>query len=72
MCGNTGYVGRTAIVEIMPINSSIRRILLAGGDEEQVRGTARLDGVASLHQAGIAKARHGGTSLAEVLRVVPS
>ncbi len=72
VCGNTGYVGRTAIVEIMPINSSIRRILLAGGDEEQVRGTARLDGVASLHQAGIAKARHGGTSLAEVLRVVPS
>jgi type IV pilus assembly protein PilB len=72
LCANTGYDGRTAVVEILPITPAIRSILLAGGDEDQVRAAARLDGVASLHQAGVAKARTGGTTLAEVLRVVPN
>jgi general secretion pathway protein E len=70
-CANTGYDGRTAIVEILPITAPIRSILLAGGDEDQVRAAARRDGVASLHIAGIEKARLGGTSLEEVLRVAP-
>jgi type II secretory ATPase GspE/PulE/Tfp pilus assembly ATPase PilB-like protein len=72
LCANTGYDGRTAIVEILPITASIRSILLAGGDEDQVRAAARHDGVASLHIAGIEKARLGGTSLEEVLRVAPN
>jgi type IV pilus assembly protein PilB len=71
-CANTGYDGRTAIVEILPITAPIRSILLAGGDEDQVRAAARRDGVVSLRIAGIEKARLGGTSLEEVLRVAPS
>ena len=70
-CADTGYHGRTAVVEVMPITSAIRCALLKGATEEHVRDTARDDGVASLRMVGLDKARLGGTTLAEVLRVLP-
>jgi type IV pilus assembly protein PilB len=70
-CANTGYHGRTAVVELMPITKAIRNGLLHGATEQEVRVNARDDGVASLHMVGLEKARRGETTLAEVLRVVP-
>jgi type IV pilus assembly protein PilB len=71
VCVDTGYLGRTAVLEMLPVSASIRTALLSGAGEDEVRRAARADGFASLLTAGVEAAREGRTTLAEVLRAVP-
>ncbi|MGE5560708.1 MAG: GspE/PulE family protein [Chloroflexota bacterium] len=68
-CGNTGYRGRVAIVEVLTVTAEIRRLIAAGADTSQIRAAARRAGMRSLAADGIEKAAAGITSLAEVRRV---
>lgn len=70
-CHDTGYHGRTAVVELLEIGPELRAALLAGANEDVVRTTARRSGTKSLMDHAIAVARRGGTTIAEVLRAVP-
>ncbi len=70
-CSSTGYAGRTAVLEVLPVTAAIRAALLAGADEDALRRAARAEGHESLFESGVAKARLGETTLAEVLRAVP-
>lgn len=68
-CQNIGYRGRTGIYELMIINDAIRELLMAGADASTIRQAAQKNGMLTLRQAGLEKAREGETSLEEVLRV---
>jgi type IV pilus assembly protein PilB len=68
-CGQTGYLGRTAIFEVLPIDAGLRAVLTARPTESAIRAAARATGVASLRGDGIARALRGETTLEEVLRV---
>ncbi len=70
-CADTGYLGRTAVLEMLPVSATVRGALLSGASEDEVRRAGRRDGFASLLAAGIETARAGRTTLAEVLRAVP-
>ena len=70
-CADTGYAGRTAVLEMLPVTPRVRAALLSGQPEDAVRCAARADGVPSLLDAGLAAARSGRTTLSEVLRTVP-
>jgi type IV pilus assembly protein PilB len=70
-CSHTGYTGRTAIVELLPITREIRTGLLRRADEDDVRASARSAGMDSLFAVGVQKARSGETTMTEVLRAVP-
>lgn len=66
-CENTGYKGRIAIVEVMEVNESIRRIILSGGDVmEKMRGEFIKQGNFYMRQDGIFKAFRGITTIEEV------
>ncbi|MDQ1713958.1 MAG: type pilus assembly protein PilB, partial [Frankiaceae bacterium] len=68
-CGQTGYLGRTAIFEVLPIDAGLRAVLTARPTESAIRAAARATGVSSLRSDGITRALRGETTLEEVLRV---
>lgn len=68
-CGQTGYLGRTAIFEVLPVDAALRAVLTARPTETAIRAAARASGVASLRGDGVARALRGETTLEEVLRV---
>jgi CheY-like chemotaxis protein/RNA polymerase subunit RPABC4/transcription elongation factor Spt4 len=68
-CGKTGFHGRTAIFEVLPVDAGMRAVLTARPTESAIRGAARAAGVSSLRTDGVARALRGETTLEEVLRV---
>jgi type IV pilus assembly protein PilB len=71
-CAHTGYEGRLALFEVMPVSRAIRELIVTGATESQVRTVALADGMRSLRADGLAKAMAGKTTLEEVLRVTPA
>ena len=65
---NTGYKGRTAIHEILEINSSIREMIFEGKSESEIRSQATKNGMTPLRSAGIDKINEGITTVEEILR----
>jgi type IV pilus assembly protein PilB len=70
-CNDTGYRGRTALVEVIPFEESLRTQLLTGSSEADLRAAARRCGASSLLEAGLRAASQSRTTLAEVQRVCP-
>lgn len=67
-CG-TGYKGRKAIYEIMPISASIRRVLHETVTAEIIQNTAVAEGMNTLQMSGARNVLEGTTSIAEMVRV---
>ena len=70
-CDQTGYKGRIGIYEMLRFEDSIRGTIRTSGNMEQVRETARSNGMRSMQEDAMDKLRQGLTTLEEILRVVP-
>ena len=70
MCSNTGYRGRIALNEVMPISEELQRLTVKRRSSEEMRNVAIEQGMRTLRQDGLAKVALGVTSIEEVLRVV--
>ena len=57
------------IYQVMPVSEEIQRIILRDGSALEIAEQARLEGVRSLRESGLHKAKMGLTSLEEVLAV---
>jgi len=68
-CGGTGYTGRTALLEVLPMTDAIRALVLQRPEMREIRRAAIRDGMRTMFGSGIRKALAGETSLDEVLRV---
>jgi len=66
---NNGYKGRVGIYQVMPVSEEIQRIILRDGSALEIAEQARLEGVRSLRESALHKAKIGLTSLEEVLAV---
>ncbi|MEW6262839.1 MAG: GspE/PulE family protein [Thermodesulfobacteriota bacterium] len=66
-CGGSGYKGRLGLFEVMEITPKLRRVIRAGVTEDELMKIARKEGLKTLRQDGLEKARMGLTSLNEVL-----
>jgi len=66
---NNGYKGRLGIYQVMPVTEEIQRIILRDGSALEIAEQAKREGVRSLRDAGLHKAKMGLTSLEEVLAV---
>jgi type IV pilus assembly protein PilB len=69
-CGNIGYKGRLAILELLPMNPEVKDLITRRAPEEAIRKAARKAGMRTILEDGILKASQGKTTLEEVLRVV--
>lgn len=68
-CRGTGYRGRTAVFEIVPVTHGIRDRVLARASSEELRAEALRGGYWPLRWKGLALAATGRTTVEEVLRV---
>lgn len=68
-CNNTGYKGRIALYEVMPISDEIRELILEGASAKEIKKTAIRLGMKTLRMSGLTKVKEGITSIEEVLRV---
>jgi type IV pilus assembly protein PilB len=71
-CGTTGYHGRTAIHEIMVMDSELRRRVIRSEAGTRLKRAAVKKGMRTLRMDGWEKAMMGATTLEEVLRVTQS
>jgi len=69
-CANTGYKGRTALHEVMPMTEEIERLAVAHASSEDVARVAREQGMKTLREDGWLKVFAGVTTIQEILRVV--
>ncbi len=67
-CDNKGYKGRFAILETMPLNDDLRRLIIKGGSALDIKAEAMKQGMVSLRRAGLMNVKRGRTSLEEVLK----
>jgi type IV pilus assembly protein PilB len=68
-CNHTGYKGRQAIFQMMPMSDHISELILQGGSSMEVARLAEKEGVRTLRQSGRIKVKKGITSLEEVMSV---
>ena len=68
-CHYTGFSGRTAIFEYLPIREGIRKEIIASSSTEKIKQVAMVDGMKTLRQDGWCKVKEGLTTIPEVLRV---
>lgn len=68
-CGYTGYKGRMAIHEVMPVTAVIREFIMKCSNRDEVAALARAAGVSSMREDGIGKVLQGFTTVDEILRV---
>jgi type IV pilus assembly protein PilB len=67
-CSNTGYKGRVALYEVMPISEELKELILNGDSASEIKKTAKRSGMKTLRQSGITKLKEGITTVEEVLR----
>jgi type IV pilus assembly protein PilB len=67
-CNKTGYRGRTAIYEIMAVNSKIRESIIARRSTDVLRNDAQSSGMRTLRDAGLLKIFDGLTTIEEVVK----
>jgi general secretion pathway protein E len=68
-CFNSGYAGRTAIYEFMPMGEDLRTLVMEGANATQLKKKAVESGMITLRADGIDKIRQRLTTADEVLRV---
>jgi len=70
-CRGTGYRGRRAIAETLPMTDALRAQLVQRAPMSDIRQTAKSQGFVSLRDAAVALALKGETTLEEINRVTP-
>ncbi|MBM4386712.1 MAG: Flp pilus assembly complex ATPase component TadA, partial [Deltaproteobacteria bacterium] len=68
-CNETGYKGRIALYEVMPVSDELKECILQGYSAIELKREAMRLGMRTLRQAGIEKVRAGVTTVDEILRV---
>lgn len=68
-CLGTGYRGRVGIIEVLTMDSDIKRLIMDKATEAQIKAQAKKTGMITLREDGISKASQGLTTLEEIVRV---
>jgi type IV pilus assembly protein PilB len=67
-CNNTGFKGRIALYEVMPVREDIRELILQGAAATEIKKEAMRLGMKTLRQSALAKLKEGMTTVEEVLK----
>lgn len=69
-CGGSGYRGRVALVEVLPVDDRLAKLIGNGALPPELATAARPFGMRSLWECGLDRVWQGITSLDEVIRVL--
>jgi len=70
VCGGTGYIGRTAIYELIGISPEMGELITKNPSNQEIEKLARAQGSKPMFEDGIEKIKSGVTTIAEVVRIV--
>ncbi|WP_415033247.1 GspE/PulE family protein [Azonexus sp.] len=70
LCRHSGYRGRRALLEILPVTPALDALLAADASPAQIFSAARAQGFVSLAEAAQAEIARGSTSLEEMARML--
>ena len=68
-CAQTGFRGRLALNEVMPVSEKIERLTVERASATEIARVALAEGMTTLHHDGLGKAAQGLTTLEEIFRV---
>jgi type IV pilus assembly protein PilB len=68
-CNDTGYKGRVALYEVMPVKDELKELILEGAASTEIKKAAVRLGMKTLRMSGLTKVREGITTVEEILRV---
>jgi type IV pilus assembly protein PilB len=71
-CKGTGYSGRIAIFEVMPISPSLAELINRRATAHEIKELAIKEGMRTLRQSAMVKLQQGVTTMTEVLRETDS
>jgi type IV pilus assembly protein PilB len=71
-CGDSGYKGRIALYEVMPMTDRLKEMVLQGASSAELKQEMIAEGVNTLRLSGISKILEGVTTVEEVCRVTVS
>jgi type IV pilus assembly protein PilB len=66
-CKNSGYAGRCAIIEVMTVSDEIRKLIIERSSAMEIGKMAINQGMRTLRDVALMKAREGITTLEQVL-----
>lgn len=69
-CSYTGYRGRIAVFEVVPLDDDLRQMIVARTPHHELKKASMARGMSTMFQDGMQKAARGVTTVEEVLRVV--
>ena len=67
-CRNTGYHGRIAIFEMIPMGKNIRKLVFENANEDEIRQCALDAGMVTLRDSGVRRVLDRTTTIEEILR----
>lgn len=67
-CNQTGFLGRTGIYEVIPVDETLRRMIHQGESEQAMESYAH-NKIPSIRQDGIRHVLAGNTTIEEIMRV---
>jgi type IV pilus assembly protein PilB len=67
VCNKTGYKGRVALYEVMPVKEDLRELILQGASADEIKKKAISLGMKTLRMSGLSKVKEGMTTIEEVL-----
>lgn len=71
-CGYTGYKGRIALFEVMPVSATMREMILNRATSDQISKLAKEEGMKNLREDAIIKIKKGITTVEEAMRETSS
>jgi type IV pilus assembly protein PilB len=71
-CNHTGFAGRTAIHELLPMSGALRQAVIAGRSPDELREVARAEGQVSLRRRALVLAAEGRTTFEEAVYETPA
>jgi type IV pilus assembly protein PilB len=69
-CRQTGYKGRIGIYELMRVNEELAEMIVRRAPLSELKEAARANGMHTLQEDGLRKAKDGLTTIEEIMRVV--
>ncbi len=67
-CRGTGYSGRTAIAELMPITDEVREAIVRNATEREIEDAGLRAGMVGMYRDGLTRVLAGETTVEEVLQ----
>jgi type IV pilus assembly protein PilB len=69
-CGGTGFSGRMAVHEMLPMNNTVREMIVRKASEYEIQTAMRSQGMRFLLERGMEKVREGSSAISELFRVL--